>query len=264
MEFVDRGDVKIWWEAEGSGPPVLLIMGLASSSDMWFRLVPVLAPRYRTIRFDNRGVGRTGVSPGPYSIELMAADAAAVLDAAGEAGAHVVGASLGGLIAQELALSFPQKVRSLVLACTDPGGPEAVETEAHRRLGAVEERPSPETLVPLLYSPTASRQRIEEDLEVRFRHPAEPDGVANQIAGLRAYAGSYRRLGQIRVRTLILHGTADQLVDPRNAELLARGIPHARLELFEGGGHVFAAEQPARFTQLVSDFLDDVTARERA
>jgi pimeloyl-ACP methyl ester carboxylesterase len=260
MAFLDRGDGRIWWEIDGTGPPVLLIMGLASPSDMWFRLVPVLAPRYRTIRFDNRGVGRTGVPPGPYPIELLAADAAAVLDAAGESRAHVIGQSLGGLIAQELALTSPEKVRSLVLISSDPGGPHAVETEAHRRVQVGAEPPPPEILIPLLYSPTTPEERIEENLKVLLQNPTPPEGAWNQIAGMRMYAGTYPRLGQIDQPTLIIHGTADRMVDPRNAKLLARGIPSARLELLEGAGHSVAADQPERFTELIVGFLDAQSA----
>jgi pimeloyl-ACP methyl ester carboxylesterase len=259
MALLDRGDAQIWWEADGTGPPVLLIMGLGSPSDMWFRVAPVLTPRYRTIRFDNRGVGRTGVPPGPYSIELMAADAAAVLDAAGGSSAHVIGASLGGLIAQELALTHPQTVRSLVLTSTDPGCPDMVETDAHRRIDVGVEPPPPEVLIPLLHAPTTPRERIEESLKVLLQHPASPEGLYNQIAAMRSYAGTYSRLGQINQPTLVLHGTADRLVDPRNAELLARRIPSARLELLEGAGHSLVTDQPERYSELIIRFLDRIS-----
>src|SRR5688500_10343632 len=129
MPVVDRGDAQIWWEAEGDGEPLLLIMGLGYSADMWWRLLPELTPRFRVIRFDNRGVGRTGVPAGPYPIPTMAADALAVLDAAGESSAHVMGVSMGGFIAQEVVLSSPERVRSLILGCTATGGPEMVAAE---------------------------------------------------------------------------------------------------------------------------------------
>jgi 3-oxoadipate enol-lactonase len=245
MSFVDRKDAQIWWEAEGSGPPVLLIPGLGASSDIWYRLLPVLTARYRAIRLDNRGTGRTGVPPGPYPVELMADDAAAVLDAAGETSAHVIGASLGGLIAQELTLAHPGKVRSLVLACTNPGGPEAVHTEDRQQLMSGGEPPP--------------REQIDEDIKMRMRHPTTPQGRQNQVAGILAYAGSYRRLGQVDVPTLIMHGTADRLADPRNAKVLARGIPHARLELLEGAGHILITDEPQRSAELILGFLDQAS-----
>jgi 3-oxoadipate enol-lactonase len=259
MSFVDRKDAQIWWEAEGSGPPVLLIPGLGSSSDIWYRLLPLLTARYRALRLDNRGTGRTGVPPGPYPVELMADDAAAVLDAAGETSAHVIGASLGGLIAQELTLARPDKVRSLVLACTNPGGPEAVHTEDRQQLVSGGEPPPPEVMIPLAYAPATPRERIDEDIKMRMRHPTTPEGRQNQVAGILAYAGSYRRLGQIDVPTLIIHGTADRLADPRNAQVLARGIPHARLELLEGAGHILITDEPQRSAELILGFLDQAS-----
>ncbi len=263
MSFVDRGDAQIWWQAEGSGPPVLLIPGLGSSSDMWYRLLPVLTARYRAIRLDNRGTGRTGVPPGPYPVEVMAEDAAAVLEAAGETSAHVIGASLGGLIAQELTLAHPDKVRSLVLACTNPGGPDAVHTEGRQHLVSGGEPPPPQVMIPLAYAPATPRERIDEDLKMRMRHPTTPEGRQNQVAGMLAYAGSYRRLGQVDVPTLIIHGTADRLADPRNAQVLARGIPRARLELLEGAGHVLITDEPRRSAELILGFLDEVSALEQ-
>src|SRR6185503_21063399 len=123
MAYTTASDgARLHWESHGSGDPVLLIMGLGSNAYGWHRTIPWLAERYETITFDNRGTGRSDVPDGPYAIAQLAADAAAVLDAAGHASAHVVGASLGGMIAQRFALSFPERVRSLVLVCTTPGG----------------------------------------------------------------------------------------------------------------------------------------------
>ena len=104
MPFIENQGVKIYWDEQGQGTPVLLIMGLGYPSQMWHRTRPLLAERYRTIALDNRGVGRSDVPPGPYPILVMAEDAAAVLDAAGVDSAHVYGISMGGMIAQEFAL----------------------------------------------------------------------------------------------------------------------------------------------------------------
>ena len=112
MPFVESQGARIHWDEEGEGPPVLMIMGLGAASALWWRTRPVLARSYRTIAFDNRGVGQSDVPPGPYSIAVMASDAAAVLDAAGVARAHVFGISMGGMIAQEFALQYPTRVLS--------------------------------------------------------------------------------------------------------------------------------------------------------
>src|SRR3984893_15429236 len=126
MPFAEKEGTKIYWDERGAGQPLLLIMGLGSTSDLWYRLLPMLSAHYRTILFDNRGVGRSDAPPGPYSIATMAGDALSVLDAAGAGRAHVFGFSMGGFIAQVLALRNPSRVMSLTLAGTACGGKEAV------------------------------------------------------------------------------------------------------------------------------------------
>src|ERR1700726_4478678 len=129
MPFVENQGAKIYWDEQGKGEPVLLIMGLAYPSQMWYRTRPLLALRYRTLAFDNRGIGRSDIPPGPYPIALMASDAAAVLEAAGIESAHVFGVSMGGMIAQEFALQYPKRVLSLILGCTTASGPHAVQAK---------------------------------------------------------------------------------------------------------------------------------------
>src|ERR1700735_2331410 len=129
MSFVENQGAKIYWDEQGSGEPLLLIMGLSYPSYMWHRIRPVLAKSYRTIAFDNRGIGQSDVPPGAYPIVLMASDASAVLDAARVEAAHVFGLSMGGMIAQEFALQYPKRVRSLILGCTASGGPQAIRAE---------------------------------------------------------------------------------------------------------------------------------------
>src|SRR5262245_26968935 len=123
MPYAETNGTRIYWEEHGQGEPLLLIMGLGYSLEMWHRSLAVLAGGYRTIVFDNRGVGRSDVPPGPYPIATMAADAAAVMDAVGIQRAYVFGISMGGMIAQELALQQPQRVLSLILGCTHCGAP---------------------------------------------------------------------------------------------------------------------------------------------
>ena len=130
MSFVENRGARIYWDEQGSGEPLLLIMGLSYPSYMWHRSRPYLAKRFRTIALDNRGVGQSDAPPGVYSMALTAGDAAAVLDAASVETAHVFGVSMGGMIAQEFALQYPNRVRSLILGCTAAGGPHAVQAEA--------------------------------------------------------------------------------------------------------------------------------------
>ena len=264
MPVVDRGDAQIWWEAEGEGEPLLLIMGLGYSSDMWWRLLPELTPEYRVIRYDNRGVGRTGVPEGPYPVATMAADALAVLDAAGEASAHVLGVSMGGFIAQEVVLSAPERVRSLILGCTATGGPEMVPAEpaAQQMVAARASLPpaeAAEVAIPFVYANGTPRSVIDEDFAVRLRVPTTPEGYANQLAGVAAWGASEgigaARLGAIAVPTLILQGDEDRLVNPGNAEVLAKAIPGAQLVMIEGASHIFFSDQPKASAEAISSFL---------
>ncbi len=182
MPYARNGSTHLFWEEYGSGPPVLLIMGLSFTHEMWFRALPWLAPRYRVIAFDNRGTGRSDAPRGPYTIRQMASDARVVLDAAGIEAAHVVGASMGGMIAQELALSFPRRVRSLVLACTTHGGVFSKWPEFVRRPWSLR-GPGAGRLIPFLYADATPRVRIDEDLEARYGCRCCRRGVMGQIAG---------------------------------------------------------------------------------
>ena len=261
MPVVDRGDAQIWWEAEGEGEPILLIMGLGYSADMWWRLLPELhAGGYRTIRFDNRGVGRTGVPAGPYPVETMAADALAVLEAAGETSAHVFGVSMGGFIAQEVVLRAPEKVRSLILGCTATGGDEMVPPEpAALEMAAARASMSPEeaaeVAIPFVYAKGTPRSVIDEDFAVRLALPTSPEGYANQLGGVVGWTGGAARLAAIDVPTLILQGDEDRLVNPANAQVLASAIKGSRVEVIHGASHVFFSDQPAASAKVILEVL---------
>src|SRR5580704_4755103 len=163
MPYVSSGGSNIYWEESGAGEPLLLIMGLGYSLEMWHRSRPALSAVYRTIVFDNRGVGRSDVPPGPYSIAQMASDAAAVLDAAGIESAHVFGMSMGGMIAQEFALQYPKRVRSLILGCTAAGGPEAVSAEPEvlqiLMLRGVDPEVAAQAISPFIYHSATPKER---------------------------------------------------------------------------------------------------------
>lgn len=259
MAYVENRGARIYWEEHGAGEPVLLIQGLGYTIEMWHRTIPRLADRYRVIAFDNRGVGRSDVPSGPYAIPVMAADAAAVLTAAGEASAHVLGLSMGGYIAQELALSAPERVRSLVLASTGCAGPEAVlaEREVLEKLVA-RATMTPEqgikVLTPYIYAATTPRERIEEDLAIRLRTFPSAEGYLAQLAGVATWV-SFSRLGRIGAPTLVMHGDSDRLVPPANGQLLAREIAGARLLMLQNASHVFFTDQPEVAHQAILDFL---------
>jgi len=263
MPYADRDGAQIWWEAAGDGEPVLLIMGLGYPSDMWHRQWPALTERFRAIRFDNRGVGKTGVPDGPYPVEVMAADAMAVLDAAGVERAHVVGASMGGFIAQELVLTYPDRVKSLILACTGPGGsamapaePAALEMMTARATMTPDE--AAEVAIPFVYSATTTRARIDEDFAVRLANPTSPEGYSNQLRGVMGWQGAFDRLGQIAVPTLVIAGRDDRLANPENSKILANAIAGAQLVLLDDASHVFFTDQPEATNAALIDFLGDL------
>ena len=241
---------------------MLLVMGLGMTATGWWRTVPVLAAAgLRVLAFDNRGVGRSGRPPGPYSIPQMAEDCVAVLDAAGERNAHVYGISLGGMIAQELALRHPGRVRSLVLGATTPGGPRAVPLgddvrSFFERRAEMTAEEAAWASVPYNYGPgTRERhaQRIGEDILQRLRFPIEADGYRSQLAAALNHS-VLDELPSLTHRTLVVHGDADAMVPAGNGELLAAAIPGATLTLLPGAGHLYPTDAPQADRQ-VAEFL---------
>jgi 3-oxoadipate enol-lactonase len=254
-----NGSVKLAYELRGTGDPLLLIQGLGYGRWGWGPVTDRLAEDFLVAVFDNRGIGKSHVPPGPYSVAELADDAAAVLDAAGFERAHVLGTSLGGMIAQELALRRPDRVARLVLACTTPGGGGSHPMPA-RTVRLMEEASdlAPDValrrFVENALSPTASPALVDEITALRLANPPDPAGWLAQAAAGAAF-DRLATVGQIKAPTLLLHGTADAVVDCRNSELLAQRIPGARLELFPGSGHLFFWEEPERFVRLVKEFL---------
>ena len=259
VPFTHSGGCKIYWEESGSGDPLLLIMGLGYSLEMWHRTRPAMAKHYRTIVFDNRGVGKSDVPRGPYPIAQMADDAAAVLDAAGVERAHIYGISMGGMIAQELCLRHPEWVRSLILGCTACGGPKAVAaspvvmaTLMARATMSPEE--GAEAMVPFIYGRSTPRARIDEDLAIRRRTFPQAAGYLAQVQGIVAWSAC-DRIGAIDVPTLVLHGDEDQLVPPANGRMLAELIPGAKLTMFERASHIYPTDEPEAANEASLSFL---------
>ena len=249
--------MNIAYEVQGAGEPVLLIQGLGYARWGWEPIAERLARKFLVVSFDNRGIGESEVTPGPYTVAQLAEDAVAVLEAVGLERAHVVGASLGGMVAQQVAVAYPDRVEKLVLLCTTPGGAGAY--------------PMPEVTVrlfgeaPSLAPDVALRRFVENSLSVRGelvdvlyrRRLANPPDMAGWQAQAAAGAAwdADGRLAEISAPALILHGTADNVLDYRNSELLAEQIPGARLRLFDGAGHLFFWEQPDEIVAEIEEFL---------
>lgn len=256
---VTASEVRIAWERRGDGPPLVLIHGLGYARWGWEPVVEPLAEDFSVLLFDNRGIGESDAPPGPYTAAELAGDALGVLDAAGVERAHVLGTSLGGMVAQELALAAPERVDRLVLACTTSGGPNAAPMP-QRTVQLFAEGPTLPPGVALrrfvenALAPGADEAIVDRILEHRLATAQPfPAWQAQAAAGMTFDAAG--RVAAIAAPTLVLHGTDDVVVDPANAELLASLIPGAQLELFPEEQMACAREEPERFVRVVKEFL---------
>jgi 3-oxoadipate enol-lactonase len=255
---------RLHWESTGSGEPILLIMGLGLSGGAWWRTVPVLSRTARVITFDNRGVGRSASPTYAYTTESMAHDAAAVLDAADVESAHVYGISLGGMVAQQLALRHPHRVRSLVLGATHAGGPFVAAPEPEvldffRRRPELPQEEAAWASVPYNYGRRCRREhpdRIARDIELRLTHPFPAEAYRAQLYAA-AVHNCYDRLDRVQAPTLIVHGSDDRLIPVRNAELMADQIPGAQLRILEETGHLYPTEEPG-IDEEITAFIHEV------
>jgi len=264
MAFAELRGLRFYYETAGRGRPLVMIMGLGANADWWGPgTIDALARHFRVLAFDNRDAGRSSPAAAPYTIRDMADDTVALMDHVGMDRAHVVGASMGGMIAQELALGYPDKVDRLVLACTTPGQSSGIPPTPEAMADLMRDRSNlsvaevAQSLVRVLFSPAwvaANSSRLPEILARLGEHPISAEGYQRQLLAISRFEAG-PRLGEIRCPTLVMHGTADPLVPVENGRILARLIPGARLELFEGAAHGFLTEQPERFLSVLTDFL---------
>lgn len=261
--------IDIYYEEHGpaDGEPVLLIMGFMSHAGIWFAQVEALKECYRVIALDNRGAGRSSAPEGPYSIAQMADDADALLGHLGISSAHIVGASMGGMIAQEFALRHPGRVCSLVLMCTTPGGPrsfghaEMIEASvAVREAESMEQLQTPERLQENLlqvFTPEfmqGNSPQLQAAIVQGLQHLPAIAGVKAQMAAILAH-DTVDRLPRIAALTLVMTGKDDTLVDARNSSLLAERIPNAELRTFDGARHGFNIECAEAVNEALLAFL---------
>jgi len=262
MPYTEAPGFRMYYEEHGSGFPLLLINGLGSDHLEWLHQLLAFEARFRVVVFDNRGTGMTDVPPGPYTTAQMADDAASLLRALGIARANVLGVSLGGMIAQEVALRHPDRVDRLVLGCTGPGGvlslrpsPEAMAAFAL----AKGEDPEAELrrMLPYLYTDACIREwpgEIERFVRRRLDHPSPPQGYLAQLFAAVSHDAS-ARLEKIRSRTLVITGDADRLVPWENSLRIAGRIPGAKLVVLPGAPHRLFAETADAFNLEVLRFL---------
>jgi pimeloyl-ACP methyl ester carboxylesterase len=266
MPVTRHHGVRIAYEvvdaAGPAAPDLVLVHGLGYARWGWEPVVGPLAEKYRLVLIDNRGIGRSDTPPGPYDTATMAGDVLAVLDDMGTERVHLMGTSLGGMIAQQVALMAPERIAQLVLVCTTPGGDIAYPLP----------RPTLELIARMPYLPAEEALRVAVSNALSHRTVAERPAVAERILAHRrnspqdvdgwsaqAAAGTGHALGRgvraISRPTLVLHGDEDQVVDVRNAGVLAEQIPDCRVVVLPGLGHLLFWDDPARFVAELSAFL---------
>jgi len=264
MPFANVNGARLHYERAGSGEPLLLITGFAISAAVFEPVLPSYTGRFEVVTYDNRGSGRSSTPLTPASMPQFAGDAVRLLDVLGIDSAHVYGLSMGGMVAQEMAIRFPDRVRGLVLGGTSPGGPRAV-LPAGKELSALG--------MAFSGAPKDVRARVVGAAafseEFRREHPAK-------VAELLPYFGKHRgtpvganfhwwasffhdtvaRLPRIQAPTLVMHGECDSLCPLGNAHILVERIPDAELCVVTGAGHAYLLEQPAESYRLFADWVD--------
>jgi len=255
------GGIKIAYEVTGEGHPLVLISGVGYGGWFWHKVVPALAEHFQVITFDNRGAGGTDKPDGPYTTAMMAADTAGLLDRLEVRRAHVMGHSLGGFIAQELALARPDLVEKLILASTTHGGPNVIPITPEALEVLTKREGDPVELVRrgirVACAPGFAEQHpevVQELLEYRLTNPVPPPQYQAQVMAGAAH-NAESRIGQIACPVLVLFGEHDRVVPPGNAELLARKLPNARVKILPDVGHVFPIEDPEATIAAILEFL---------
>ena len=263
------GDIDIYYEIHGppDAPPIVLIGGWASYLWIWFRQIPAFKERYRCVVFDNRGAGRSSKPDYPYTIEMFANDTVGLMEALDIENAHILGVSMGGLIAQQIAISYPEKVRSLVLVSTHFGGPNHIPIDNKTRALLVAlptETISLEQAMDMRIKATFSpqfihenRQLIQQIYEWSLKYPSPLYAQTHQTSATDAF-NAESEVKQISAPTLILHGDSDFTIPPKNAELLRDSISTSKLILIEGGSHFSIIEKYDSFNGAVMSFIDEV------
>lgn len=267
MPIASINGINLYYEVHGEGPDLVLIEGLGYHSWMWYRQIPAFSRHFRTLVYDNRGVGRSDKPPGPYSHEQNAGDLAALLAYLEWKRTHVLGVSMGGFIAQEFALQYPDHLDKLVLVATGFGGKNMVPVspEAARAMLPNPELSPEERMrrgMRIAYGnqswPDEHPEEFEQIITWRLEHPQPPEATTAQFMAGLAF-DMEARLNRIQAPTLVMTGTRDRVVPPKNAELLAHAIPGARLDVIPDAGHLVFIEEAERFNHDVIAFLTGAT-----
>ena len=256
--------VNIYYEIHGDGDPLLLIMGYGSNCGHWFAIRDRLAKEHRVIMFDNRGTGRSDKPDIPYTSKMMTGDIIGLLDVIGIGVTNVFGVSMGGMIAQEFALSYPERLKSLILGCTSCGGPKAIRStpeataflfDPERAKLSNEEKAY--STIPWLWNKDfieKNPEAVKRYVATTTEHPTPPYAYICQGNFIMTF-NSYDRLPEIKAPTLVICGAQDRLIPPENSKILASRIPDAELAILENAGHGFISDTAEKSSKIILDFL---------
>lgn len=262
MPTVTANGIALYYERSGSGPPLLFCNGSGSTLEGSALLIAPFAERFDVVAHDQRGLGRTEIPPTPYTMAEYAADAMGLVDSVGWDRCRIVGISFGGMVAQEIAVTWPERVERLALLCTSPGGPGASSYPLHE-LAQLSEQARAETMLQLLdgrFTPEwlathPADQGLVEMLAARMggtKTEEQQRGEAGQIEA-RSHHDVADRLDRIACPTYVAAGRFDGIAPLANSEMIVERVPNAELHVYEGG-HAFVAQDPTAFPEIL-DFL---------
>ncbi len=275
MPRANVNGTNIYYEVHGEGEPLVMIMGFGGGHSGWYFQLREFRKHYRVIIFDNRGIGKSDAVTKPYTIKTMAQDTVGLMDHLGIQKSHMLGMSLGSLVAQEIAIERPERVDKLVLACASIG--ETQEDDMHERMvKAFKVREGPDgvdlrsvnfedaidTVIALSFNRRLYRMLLRPLSKVYVKMTGV-EGHVRQIEAVQGYK-TVDRLHRIKAPTLVLTGTEDNIVPPKYSEQIASLIPNAKLVRIEGGSHALNIEMRSRFNKEVLDFLQGDYVRQGA
>ncbi len=262
MPKVNVRGINLYYEVHGSGYPLILIRGLSSNADHWYCQLPAFSPHFSVVVFDNRGIARSDAPDEPFTISTLADDTALLMNALGIAKAHILGISMGGMIAQEIALKYGHMVNGLILACTHCGGLHVVQPASDTLKDFSEflftrtPEAAPKAIKALFSDRTIQQNpeviRVYGEFSTRF--PPASQILKRQIDAIQQH-DAWENLNRIQNPTLVIVGSEDALIPPENSRILAERIPHARLQVIEKVGHQLFIEEPDACNGAVLDFL---------
>lgn len=264
MPTTQVGSHTVYYDEHGAGHPLLLLSGLGGTRLGWWKQIGPLSARYRVINMDNRDAGDSALGTGPYTVGDMAEDVAGVIQNLQLGPTHVVGISMGGMIAQELAIRHPDLVDKLVLVSTTAGGPTAVNARPEVTALLLSQEPDIEKRVRNTFTQISGEgymeahpEELDQIIQNSLAKPMSPESYQRQLGAAMVHAtrGVAERLDQIAAPTLVIHGEADPLIPYENGKFLAAHIKGARLSSYPGVGHLSTLEAAERFNRDVIEFL---------